>query len=218
MNHRRWYRRLCNFFSLNKFKSPEYLFIEIPQERQLACNSRNSSAYEQPRARTVRYSNTYFHNTPIKWNLLDKEILNCTSIAQFKTSWFQSFDRSRNSTFRVFDIKGIKLLTRLSLHFSDLNEHCFRHAFDCITPVCICGLANEHNEHFFQYCPQYHALRLNLLDQISDIPGIDVTYFNESSFCNLLLYGNPSCTEIHNSIIIESTIIYITATERFNVS
>ena len=54
----------------------------------------------------------------------------------------------KNSTFRVFDITGIKLLTRLRLHFGDLNENRFRHAFDCITPVCICGLANEDNEHF----------------------------------------------------------------------
>ena len=112
----------------------------------------------------------------------------------------------------------IKLLTRLRLHFSDLNEHCFRHAFDCITPVCICGLANEDTEHFFLHCRKYHALHLNLFDQISDIPGIDLTYFDESSLCNLLLYGNPSCTEIHNSIIIEPTITYIIATGRFNVS
>ena len=31
----------------------------------------------------------------------------------------------------------------------------------------------------------------------------------------ILLYGNPSCTEIHKSIIIESTITYINATGRF---
>ena len=97
----------------------------------------------------------------------------------------------KNSSFRVFDIPGIKLLTRLRVHCSDLNEHRFRHAFDCITPVCIRGLANEDNEHFFLHCPQYHALRLNLFDQISDIPGIDLTYFDESLLCDLLLYGNP---------------------------
>ena len=104
-------------------------------------------------------------------------------------------------------------MTRLGLHFSNLNEHRFRHAFDCITPVCICGLANEH---FFLHCPQYRALRLNLFDQIPDIPGIDFTYFDESSLCNLL-YGNPFCTEIQNSIIIESTISYKNVTGRFNV-
>ena len=87
----------------------------------------------------------------------------------------------------------------------------------CSTPVCICGLATEDNEHFFLHCPQYHALCLNLFDQISGIPGIDLTHFDESSLGNLLLYGNPSCTEIHNSIIIESTITYINATGRLNV-
>ena len=106
--------------------------------------------------------------------------------------------------------------SNIRLHFSDLNEHRFRHAFDCITPACICGLANEDNEHFFMHRPQYHALHLNLFDQISDIPGIDLTYFHESSLCKLL-YGNPSCTELHNSIIIESTVTYIIAKGRFIV-
>ena len=36
--HRRWYRRLCHSFSQIKSKSPEYLFIEAPQERQLVYN------------------------------------------------------------------------------------------------------------------------------------------------------------------------------------
>ena len=181
---------------------------------RLARALRNSSAYEQSRARTVRYSNTYFHNTLFEWNLLDKEIQNCTSIAKFKKELLSIIRPVKNFTFRVFDITGTTLLTRLRLHFCALNEHRFRHAFDCITPVCICGLANENNEHFFLHCPLYHGLRVDLFDQISDIPGIDLTYFDESSLCNLL-YGNPSCTEIHNSIIIESTITYINATGRF---
>ena len=117
------------------------------------------------------------------------------------------------------------LYVALSVHCSDFScsylamvahfQFSIRHAFDCITPVCICGSAKEDNEHFFLHCPQYHGLRVDLFDQISDIPGIDLTYFDESSLCNLLLYGNPSCTEIHNSIIIESTITYINATGRF---
>ena len=36
--HRRWYRRLTHFFCLRRSKSPEYLFNEIPQERQLTYN------------------------------------------------------------------------------------------------------------------------------------------------------------------------------------
>ena len=123
LHYRRRYRRLCHFSYLNKHKSQDYLFIEIPQERQLAYNLRNPSAHEQPRARTIRYSNTYFHNTLFEWNLLDKEIQNCTSMAQFKKELLSIIQLVKNSAFRVFDITGITQLTRLRLHFSDLNEH-----------------------------------------------------------------------------------------------
>jgi len=33
--HRRWFRRLTQFFSLRKLKSLEYLFNELPKEHQL---------------------------------------------------------------------------------------------------------------------------------------------------------------------------------------
>ena len=128
--HRGWYRILCHFFSLNRSKLPEYIFIEILQERQLPYNLKNPSAYEQPRAKTVRYSSTYLHNTLFEWNLLEKEIQHCTSIARLKKEMLLITRLVKNSTFQVFDITDIKFLTRLHLHFSDLNEHRFRHAFD----------------------------------------------------------------------------------------
>ena len=39
--HRRWYRRLCHFFKLVRSHSPEYLFSEIPPERQVMYSLRN---------------------------------------------------------------------------------------------------------------------------------------------------------------------------------
>ena len=139
--HRRWYRRLTHFFCLRRSKSPEYLFNEIPQERQLPYNLRNPSAYEQPAARIVRFSNTCFRNTLFEWNSLDSEIQNATTIAQFKKKLLSIIRPIKNSTYRVSDIPGIRLLTRLRLQYSALNEHRFRHAFDCLSPVCNCGLA-----------------------------------------------------------------------------
>ena len=51
-----------------------------------------------------------------------------------------------NSVFGVSDIYGIKLLTRLRLNFSHLNEHKFRHNFDdTINPMGNCGTATETN-------------------------------------------------------------------------
>ena len=39
--HRRWYRRLCHFYTLVKSRSPKYLFSEIPPERNISYNLRN---------------------------------------------------------------------------------------------------------------------------------------------------------------------------------
>ena len=68
--HKRWYRRLCHFYN---FRSPNYLFVEIPPERNVSYNLRNIRSYDQNVGRTARYSNTYFQNTPFEWNLLDDD-------------------------------------------------------------------------------------------------------------------------------------------------
>ena len=41
MYDRRWYRRLCHFFQLRQSKAPDYLFNEIPPERQIPYIIRN---------------------------------------------------------------------------------------------------------------------------------------------------------------------------------
>ena len=60
---RRWYRRLCHFFKRNLTHSPEYLFSLIPPERQISYGLRHPHVYSQSKARTNRFSNSYFQNT-----------------------------------------------------------------------------------------------------------------------------------------------------------
>lgn len=64
--HRRWYRRLTHLLSLKRSKLPEYLFNAIQQQCQFTHNLRNPSAYEQPMARTVLFSDTHFQNSLFK--------------------------------------------------------------------------------------------------------------------------------------------------------
>ena len=60
--NRRWYRRLCHFFTLKTTQHAEYLFSHIPPERNITYNLRNPSAYPEKGARTARFSSTYFQN------------------------------------------------------------------------------------------------------------------------------------------------------------
>ena len=145
---RRWYRRLCHFFKLNLTRSLADLFSLIPPVRQISYSLRNPRVYTQLRARTSRLSNSYFYNTIQEWNKLPSEIHASKSLADFKQKLITLIRPNRNPTHGVFYLKGIRKITTLRVQFSDLNEHKLHHNFDCISPLCNCGMANEDNEHY----------------------------------------------------------------------
>ena len=151
--NRRWCRRLCHFFSITTSKSPDYLFNEIPEHRSVDSNLRNPRCYEQNVGRTMRFSSSYFHNTICEWNLLEKSVQDSPSLAVFKSKLLRIIRPEKNPVYNIYDILGIKLLTRLRVNFSPLNEHRFRHDFDCLSPICICGTGKEDNEHYLLHCP-----------------------------------------------------------------
>ena len=213
---RRWYRRLCHFFALKKQHLPQYLVTEIPNERQLTYNLRDPRVYEQNIGRTKRFANTYFQNTFMEWNKLDNEVKHAVSIAQFKNKLLSTIRPVENSMYNIHDITGVRQLTKLRLQFSALNEHKFRHNFDCLSPVCICGIENEDNEHFLLHCPLYDIMRCDLLGQLSEIPGLEISHYDSKSLCALLLYGSPLLNIIANRIIMEATISFIKETKRFD--
>ena len=213
---RRWYRRLCHFLALKKQHLPQYLVTEIPNERQLTYNLRDPRVYEQNIGRTKRFANTYFQNTFMEWNKLDNEVKHAVSIAQFKNKLLSTIRPVENSMYNIHDITGVRQLTKLRLQFSALNEHKFRHNFDCLSPVCICGIENEDNEHFLLHCPLYDIMRCDLLGQLSEIPGLEISHYNSKSICALLLYGSPLLNIIANRIIMEATISFIKETKRFD--
>ena len=213
---RRWYRRLCHFFVLKKQHSPQYLVTEIPNERQLTYNLRNPRVYDQNIGRTNRFANTYFQNTFTEWNKLDNDVKHAVSIAQFKSKLLSTVRPVGNSMYNIHDIIGVRHLTKLRLQFSPLNEHKFRHNFDCLSPVCICGKEKEDNEHFLLHCPLYDIMRCDLFGQLSEIPGLDISNYDSKSLCTLLLYGSPLLNIIANRIIMEATISFIKETKRFD--
>ena len=72
------------------------------------------------------------------------------------------------------------------------------------------------NEHFFLHCPRFEMMRRDLLGQLSDIPGIDITVMDSKSLSQLLLFGSTNLTVVENRIVLEATMAYIEATKRFS--
>ena len=66
------------------------------------------------------------------------------------------FSLKQKSSFAMHDPAGVKLLSRLRLKFSHLNEHKFRHNFkDALSPMCDCGSETETTDHFFLALPVF---------------------------------------------------------------
>ena len=64
-----------------------------------------------------------------EWNKLGNTIRNAESIKQFKSMLKHLFPLKQKSFFSIHDPIGVKLLTRLRIQFSHLNEHKFGHNF-----------------------------------------------------------------------------------------
>ena len=70
-------------------------------------------------------------------------------IKNFNKTPIKIVRKKGNSVFGVSVIYSIKLLTRLRLTYSHLNEHKFRHNFnDTINPMCNCSGATETTLHY----------------------------------------------------------------------
>ena len=127
-----------------------------------------------------------------------------------------SKENSSNSLYGIHDLFGSFQLTRLRVGFSALNEHRFRHNFDCLNPLCSCGTGKEDSEHFFLHCPLYKPIRDDLFVSLSAIPRLSFSLTrNPSELCQILLSGTKSLNKLENKMIIEATITFIKASNRF---
>ena len=88
-------------------------------------NQDNTETY----CRTDLFKYSFFPYMIVEWNKLDVTVGNAKSFLIFKNLLLKIGRPIQNSIFKIHDPLGIKLLTRLRLGLSHLNEHRFRHNF-----------------------------------------------------------------------------------------
>ena len=138
MKFRRWMRRLCVFYKIKTRGHPGYLYKLIPAKSS-SYNTRNSDHIEKYCWRTDIFKYSFFPYTIVEWSRLDQALRNSKSYSIFKNSLLKIGRPMPKPTFNIHNPLGLKLLTRLGLGLSHLNEHRFNHNFkDCINPLCSC--------------------------------------------------------------------------------
>ena len=149
---RRWYKRLSCMFKIMNEKASNYLTDRIPKCNQPVRTRTNHIPTFH--CRTDCFKNSFFPSTLSDWFNLDISIRNSESIAVFKSRLLSFVRPIANYVYNIFDPIGLKLLTRLRLGFSHLNENRFRHKFqDCMNPLCSCSLDIEDTSHYLLH---YH--------------------------------------------------------------
>ena len=113
---------------------------------------------------------------------------------------------------------GLKLLMRLRLGLSHLNDHRFNRNFEnCLNPLCTCSLEVESTTHFFLHCHHFSTTRITLNNSLKAIDK-DILKLSDSSLTKVILYGDSKYSDIQNHDILNSTITYILDLEQFDCS
>ena len=149
--------------------------------------------------RTDAFKFSFFPWTITEWNKIDIKIRN-----------------SPYSVFRNYLLKEIKLLTRLRLGLSHLDEHKFNHNFvDCVNPFCTCNLEPESTSHFFLHCHHYNTIRSILF---KDLNSVDKNLFklSDNELTLILLYGSTQYSLVNNCTLLNSSIKCTENSKRFS--
>ena len=163
LKFRRWFRYLCFLYKLRTARLPKYLYDLVPK-RSCTYNTWNQEKIETYYCRTDLFKYSFFLDTVVEWNKLDVTVRNAKSFLIFKNLLLKIGRPIQNSIFKIHDPLGIKLLTRLRVGLSHLNEHWFRHNFqDCLNPLCSCSLEVESNIQFFPALPTFYTISSNPL-------------------------------------------------------
>ena len=159
-------------------------------------------------SRTKSFKNTFFPYCINEWNNLTVEITNSKSVSAFKK--LIKCEKKENSLFSIYDSLGVKLLTRLRLQFSHLNELKFRHGFeDTINTMCACGSEVEITEHFLLSCHLYSPQRLELFENLEKVDASFLN-LNVKGKVNFSLYDSQSAiSKSSNHEILKFIINYI---------
>ena len=217
LKDRRWHRKTCLFL-----QNCERTFALITSYLQLHSNpiyqtrSTAKNFVKLTAWRTVNFNNLFFTLCSQECNNLKYDIKSLTSPISFRKALLSFVKTSENSVFAIDDNNGIKLLTRLRLIFSHLNELKFRRNFlDTLNPMCSSCSEPETTVHFLLRCQNHVMNRSKLLKNVYNLDQT-LRNYDDDHLIHILLYGSEKFNFNLNKDIIKLTICYLKDTERFD--
>ena len=128
------------------------------------------------------------------------------------------FKTDENSIFDVHNpihIK-IKILKRLRLNFSHLNEHKFCHNFrSTVNPLCFCNSKTETTSHNLLGSPLFSEQRTKFFESLFDLDNTFLNHFDDD-LLNIFLYGSSKYSFSTNNKKLSLTVEFLATNHSFN--
>ena len=106
----------------------------------------------------------------IEWSKLDPNLRNSKKFRIFKNNILKFIRPKPNSFFNYFNLKGIRLITRLLLDLSHIHEYQFKYNFqNCLNPLCRCGSSIKSTSYFLLHSPIFYDKWHTLLSTLNNI-------------------------------------------------
>ena len=202
------------FLKIKTTGKPKYLFEIIPKTNHL-YNTRLAEDITTFYSTTDIFKYSYFPSTISEWNKLDRRIWQSTAILSFRNVLWKIGRPTPKPVYNILDPNGLKLLTRLRLGLSHLNEHKFNHNFkECVNPLCFYSLQVESVSHFFLHCHYFTDIRKTLFNELQSV-GENILNQSDNKMVELL-YGSDKFKFQQNCSILKS--IKFIKSERFSGS
>ena len=195
---------------------PTYLFSLIPKSTD-DYQTRTSVNIPTCQCRTDTFKHPFFPWTIVTWSKIHPGIPNA-SLTVFKKHVLKEIHPDPHLFYNICYPNGLKLLTRLRLGLSHLNEHRFNHNFkNCINPFCTCSLEVDSTSHFFLHCHYYDSIRHIMFNELCEV-GVNLPNASDEKLVNILLYGSSLFSYSQNQSVLNSSIRYIIDLNHFSRS
>ena len=197
--------------------TPDYTRSPVPQLQESDYSLRRRAAVGHICARTERFKSSFYPNCLSEWEKLDPEIKQSCSVSVFKKRLLAIIRPPSKKVYNIHDPKGLSILTQLRVGLSKLNFHKFKHNFsDTLNPLCPINDGVEDTEHFLLLCHAYDEETLDLLSSVNAIlRHHELINLTNENLLQILLYGHEKLSYDLNTKILEATLKYIQASERF---
>ena len=176
MESRRRLRCLCFLHKIFSTGLPVYL-CKLISKKSHQYITRNVNGITTYQCRTDAFKFSFFPWTITEWNKIDIKIQN-SPYSVFRNYLLEKIRPKPSPLYNIHNPSGIKLLTRLRIGLSHLNEHKFNPNFgNCVNPFWTYSLEPESTSHFFLHCHHYNTIQSILF---KDLNSVDKNLFKFS--------------------------------------